>query len=94
MADDFAALPLLFLNFYGASDIGKDGSVCFILSLTALLLMSQLILTIPHIHSFFSLLSSLPLDLILEAMDYAVYKDDVKHIILDNLQVGGASYVQ
>ena len=30
--------------------------------------------------SFFS-------DLILEAMDYAVYRDDVKHIILDNLQV-------
>ena len=26
-------------------------------------------------------------ELILEAMDYAVYKDDVKHIILDNLQV-------
>ena len=26
-------------------------------------------------------------DQILEAMDYAVYRDDVKHIILDNLQV-------
>ena len=46
IADDFAELPLLFMNFYGASDI----------------------------------------DLILEAMDFAVYRDDVKHIILDNLQ--------
>ena len=26
------------------------------------------------------------IDLILEAMDFAVYRDDVKHIILDNLQ--------
>jgi twinkle protein len=42
VADDFSTLPLLFLNFYGASDI----------------------------------------DMILEAMDYAVYRDDVTHIIL------------
>jgi twinkle protein len=46
VADKFEALPLVFMNFHGGSN----------------------------------------LDEVLEAMDYAVYQHDIKHIVLDNLQ--------
>jgi twinkle protein len=46
VADSFEALPLVFMNFHGGSNLEE----------------------------------------VLEAMDYAVYQYDIKHIVLDNLQ--------